>query len=199
MNLGVRCLRVLGSRTALMFPELTRLNQPAPAARDSSYPLRKGPKSPTQELTHGMASAKAQTHVTHSAEETVQLGVLLAREMKPPQLILLIGELGCGKTTLAKGLISGIGAASANDVLSPSFSLIHEYDGDPKVYHIDLYRLDRLPELETLGLDDLWDQQAIVLIEWGEKFAGQLPESRIEIQFKDLGESEREIRVRSAG
>ena len=146
-----------------------------------------------------MASAKAQTHVTHSAEETVQLGVLLAREMKPPQLILLIGELGCGKTTLAKGLISGIGAASANDVLSPSFSLIHEYDGDPKVYHIDLYRLDRLPELETLGLDDLWDQQAIVLIEWGEKFAGQLPESRIEIQFKDLGESEREIRVRSAG
>ena len=146
-----------------------------------------------------MASAKAQTHVTHSAEETVQLGVQLAREMKPPQVVMLIGELGCGKTTLAKGLISGIGAASANDVLSPSFSLIHEYDGDPKVYHIDLYRLDRLPELETLGLDDLWDQQAIVLIEWGEKFAGQLPESRIEIQFKDLGESEREIRVRSAG
>ena len=146
-----------------------------------------------------MASAKAQTYVTHSAEETVQLGVELARRMKPPQLVLLIGELGSGKTTLAKGLISGIGVASTGDVLSPSFSLIHEYEGDPKVYHIDLYRLDRLPELETLGLDDLWEQQAIILIEWGEKFAGQLPESRIEIQFKDLGESEREIRVRSAG
>ena len=146
-----------------------------------------------------MAPADAQTYITHSAEETVQLGVQLAREMKPPQVVMLVGELGSGKTTLAKGLISGIGAASANDVLSPSFSLIHEYDGDPKVYHIDLYRLDRLPEIETLGLDDLWDQQAIVLIEWGEKFAGQLPESRIEIQFKDLGESEREIRVRSAG
>ena len=163
---------------------------------DSSYPLRKGL---TQDLTHGMASAKAQTYVTHAAEETVRLGVELARRMKAPQLILLIGELGSGKTTLAKGLISGIGAASADDVLSPSFSLIHEYKGAPKVYHIDLYRLDRLPELETLGLDDLWDQQAIILIEWGEKFAGQLPESRIEIHLKDLGENDREIRVTRPG
>ena len=146
-----------------------------------------------------MVSAKAQTHVTHSAEETVQLGVELARRMKPPQLVLLIGELGSGKTTLAKGLISGIGVASTGDVLSPSFSLIHEYEGDPKVYHIDLYRLDRLPELETLGLDDLWDRPAIILIEWGEKFAGQLPESRIEIRLRDLGESEREIRVTRPG
>ena len=55
--------------------------------------------------------------------------------------------------------------------------------------------MDRLPELETLGLDDLWDQQAIILIEWGEKFAGHLPESRIEIHLKDLGENDREIRV----
>ena len=146
-----------------------------------------------------MASGKVQTYVTHSAEETVQLGVELAREVKPPQLVMLIGELGSGKTTLAKGLISGIGAASTDDVLSPSFSLIHEYEGDPKVYHIDLYRLDRLPELETLGLDELWDQQAIILIEWGEKFAGQLPESRIEIQLKDLGEDDREVTVTGAG
>ena len=146
-----------------------------------------------------MASAKAQTYITHSAEETVQLGVELARRMKPPQLVLLIGELGSGKTTMAKGLISGLGAASEDEVLSPSFSLIHEYEGCPKVYHIDLYRLDRLPELETLGLDDLWDQQAIILIEWGEKFAGQLPESRIEIQFKDLGENDREVTVTGAG
>ncbi len=145
-----------------------------------------------------MAPINAQTYLTQSAEETVQLGVELARGMKAPQLVLLIGDLGSGKTTLAKGLISGIGPASAADVLSPSFSLIHEYEGDPKVYHVDLYRLDRLPELETLGLDDLWDQQAIILIEWGEKFTGQLPESRIEIHLKDLGENDREILVTSA-
>ena len=146
-----------------------------------------------------MATINAQTYFTHSSEETVQLGVELARGMKAPQLVLLIGDLGSGKTTLAKGLINGIGVASADDVLSPSFSLIHEYEGSPKVYHIDLYRLDRLPELETLGLDDLWDQQAIILIEWGEKFAGRLPESRTEIHLKDRGEDEREILVTSAG
>ena len=146
-----------------------------------------------------MASANAQTYLSHSAEETVQLGVELARGMKAPQLVLLIGDLGSGKTTLAKGLINGIGVASTDDVLSPSFSLIHEYEGSPKVYHIDLYRLDRLPELETLGLDDLWDRQAIVLIEWGEKFVGQLPESRTEIHLKDRGEDDREILVTNLG
>ena len=142
-----------------------------------------------------MASAQVQTYRTHSAEETVQLGVELAREMKSPQLVLLIGELGCGKTTLAKGLISGLGVAPAADVLSPSFSLIHEYEGDPKVYHIDLYRLDHLPEIATLGIDDLCDQQAVILIEWGEKFAGQLPASPVEIHVKDLEGDEREIAV----
>ena len=142
-----------------------------------------------------MASAQVQTYRTHSAEETVQLGVELAREMKPPQLVLLIGELGCGKTTLAKGLISGLGVAPAADVLSPSFSLIHEYEGDPKVYHIDLYRLDHLPEIATLGIDDLCDQQAVILIEWGEKFTGQLPASPVEIHVKDLEGDEREIAV----
>lgn len=146
-------------------------------------------------LTHSMASFKVTTHITHSAEETIQLGVELAHRMEHPQVVMLIGELGSGKTTLAKGLISGAGSTSADEVLSPSFSLVHEYEGKPKIYHIDLYRLDRLAELETLGLDDLWDQQAIILIEWGEKFANNLPESQMEIHLRDLGENEREIRV----
>jgi tRNA threonylcarbamoyladenosine biosynthesis protein TsaE len=139
--------------------------------------------------------AEPQTYTTHSDEETVELGRKLARELMPPQLVLLMGDLGSGKTTLSKGLISGLGAARAEDVLSPTFSLIHEYPGHPKVYHIDLYRLDRVPELETLGLEDLWSEPAIWLIEWGEKFAEQLPARRIEIHFQDLGESERLIRV----
>lgn len=123
------------------------------------------------------------------------LGREIAGELRPPQWVLLVGDLGAGKTTLTKGLIAGLGSASADDVLSPTFSLIHEYEGPPKVYHIDLYRLDRLPELETLGLDDIWDEPAIVLIEWGEKFADQLPGNVMRIEIRDLDGDEREIRI----
>ena len=136
---------------------------------------------------------------THSGQETIDLGKQLAADLRPPQWVLLTGDLGTGKTTLAKGLIAGLGVAPMEDVLSPSFSLIHEYEGPPKVYHIDLYRLDRVPELETLGLDDLWDETAIVLIEWGEKFAEQLPHQPMEIHLRDLGQDEREIRVSRKG
>ena len=143
--------------------------------------------------------AEPQTYTTHSDEETVELGRKLARELIPPQLVLLMGDLGSGKTTLSKGLISGLGATRADDVLSPTFSLIHEYPGRPKVYHIDLYRLDRVPELETLGLDDLFDGDAIVLIEWGEKFAGELPGERLEVRIDYLDDTRREIQVGRGG
>ena len=138
-----------------------------------------------------------QKHLTRSPEETIELGRRLAREIQAPQIVLLVGDLGTGKTTLAKGLISGLGACPPEHVLSPTFSLVHEYEGDPKVYHIDLYRLDRVPEFETLGLDDLWDENAVVLIEWGEKFSGQLPRPRIEIRITDKGDDNREISVLS--
>ncbi len=133
------------------------------------------------------------TYDTHSAEETIELGQRLAAEIQPPRWILLVGDLGTGKTTLAKGLISGFGAAPVEEILSPTFSLIHEYEGPPKLYHIDLYRLDRVAELETLGLDELEDQPAIVLIEWGEKFESQLPVQPMKIRLTDLGGDHRGI------
>ena len=136
-----------------------------------------------------------ETFVTNSAEETISLGRSLAARLKAPALVLLIGDLGAGKTTLAKGLVSGLGAAPVEDVASPTFTLIHEYGRDPKVYHIDFYRLDNIPELETLGLDDLWDQNAIVLIEWGEKFDRRLPAERVEIHLEHEGEERRRVRV----
>ena len=123
------------------------------------------------------------------------VGREIAAELQPPQWILLVGDLGAGKTTFAKGLIDGLGSAPAGEVLSPTFSLIHEYEGPPKVYHIDLYRLDKKPELDTLGLDDIWDEPVIVLIEWGEKFAEQLPGDVLRIEIRDLGEDEREILI----
>src|ERR1700758_1973728 len=107
---------------------------------------------------------------THSSEETIALGRTLTTTLAPPKLVLLRGELGTGKTTLVKGIAEAFQAASAEEVTSPTFSLVHEYRGpSANLYHIDLYRVDTQRDLETLGLDDLFAQNSVVLIEWGEK------------------------------
>src|SRR6185369_6632161 len=113
-----------------------------------------------------------QEYITGSAEETIALGRQLAAELSSARLVMLRGELGAGKTTLAKGIAEGLQAASSEDVTSPTFTLIHEYRGPrANLYHIDLYRIDTPRQLETLGLDDLISHDSILLIEWGEKFA----------------------------
>ena len=123
-----------------------------------------------------------QEFTTHSAEETVALGRSLAAMLAPPRLVLLRGDLGAGKTTLVKGIAEAFHAASADDVTSPTFTLIHEYRGpEVNLYHIDLYRIDTPRELETLGLDDLIADNSILLIEWGEKFERFERERDVEI------------------
>jgi tRNA threonylcarbamoyladenosine biosynthesis protein TsaE len=131
---------------------------------------------------------------TASEEETIALGERLARELPSKQVVLLIGQLGAGKTMLAKGIVKGLGAASPDEVSSPTFTLIHEHGS---VYHVDLYRLDELRELATLGLEDLFDREAIVLIEWGERFPQILPAERTEISIRPGAGDEREIEVRT--
>lgn len=134
------------------------------------------------------------TYQTASEAETIALGERLAGELRRG-VVLLIGNLGAGKTTLAKGIVSGLGAAEADDVASPTFTLIHEYGGG-RVYHVDLYRLEEAREVETLGLEELFERDALVLIEWGERFPQFLPERRTEIRMRAVGDEEREIEVR---
>jgi len=134
---------------------------------------------------------------TASEEQTIALGERLAREFPAGAVVLLIGGLGAGKTTLAKGIITGLGAAVPEEVSSPTFTLIHEYGEGPLVYHIDLYRLDEAREVASLGLDDIFESGAIVLIEWGERFPALMPTPRIEIRLRPGEEDEREIEVRS--
>ncbi len=132
--------------------------------------------------------------ITHSAEETIAFGRSLAAEMYPPVIVLLRGDLGTGKTTLVKGIAEGFGAARAEDVTSPTFTLVHEYRGPHiTLYHIDLYRIDTQRELETLGLDDLLAPNCILLIEWGEKFPGLRRDQNLEITLERTGETERRI------
>lgn len=137
-----------------------------------------------------------QQYKTHSEDETIALGRELARELPRKCVVLLIGNLGAGKTALAKGILSGLGAAHPDEVTSPTFTLIHEY-GDGSAYHIDLYRLDTAEEVRGLGIEDLFDRNAVVLIEWGERFPELLPAPRVEIEIQADSESSRCLTVRS--
>ncbi len=124
----------------------------------------------------------ARVYRTASEEETIELGRKLATELTRPSLVLLIGNLGAGKTTLSKGIVSGLGAASEEDVSSPTYTVIHEYGNE--VYHIDLYRLDTAEQVFMLGLDEMFDRGAVMLVEWGEAYKQVLPRSRpVEIRL----------------
>ena len=136
----------------------------------------------------------ATTIETHSPEETIAYGRDLAAKLTPPLIVLLSGDLGAGKTTLVKGIAEGFQAARAEDVTSPTFTLIHEYRSPrATLYHIDLYRIDTERELETLALDDLITPTSILLIEWGEKFPRLTRDRDLEITLERVGDTERRI------
>ncbi len=107
--------------------------------------------------------------------------------------MLLIGDLGAGKTTLAKGIVHGLGAAPVEEVSSPTFTLIHEYGH--AVYHVDLYRLEVAAEVDSLGLDELFEREAVVLVEWGERFRTLMPAGCIEVRIEALEDESRRITV----
>ena len=137
-------------------------------------------------------------YITHSAEETLALGRKLAPALQKARMVILRGDLGTGKTTLVKGIAEGLGAASQDDVTSPTFTLIHEYRGpNVNLYHVDLYRVDTPRELDTLGLDELFAENGnLVLLEWGEKFPRFQKERDVEICIERRSDQERRIVVR---
>jgi tRNA threonylcarbamoyladenosine biosynthesis protein TsaE len=138
------------------------------------------------------------TFQTHSAEETTELGRRIAGDLKPGSIVLLRGDLGAGKTTMVKGIAEGFQAAKAEDVTSPTFTLIHEYRGPAvTLFHIDLYRIDTQRELDTLALDDLMTANSILLIEWGEKFARFAKERDVEVAIEHRGAEDRVITVKA--
>jgi tRNA threonylcarbamoyladenosine biosynthesis protein TsaE len=133
--------------------------------------------------------------VTYSAEETIELGRRIARLLHPPVLVLLSGDLGSGKTTLSKGIISGLGAAREEDVTSPTFTLVHVFHNSSKVYHVDLYRLEASREIDTLGLEDALSQPAVMLVEWPERFSLPTEWPKVSVQLEHLEGDARRIRV----
>jgi tRNA threonylcarbamoyladenosine biosynthesis protein TsaE len=137
--------------------------------------------------------------VTSSSEETTELGRRLASRLRAPVLVFLTGDLGAGKTTLAKGIVSGLGAAREEDVTSPTFTLVHVFHNHQTVYHVDLYRISNFHDLETLGLEDVFDRPAIVLVEWAEKFTLRSNWPVVRIHLEHAGVDQRRIRVEDTG
>jgi tRNA threonylcarbamoyladenosine biosynthesis protein TsaE len=147
-----------------------------------------------------VAEGRIHEFTTHSGADTVEVGRKLAGLLRPPQLLLLRGDLGTGKTTLVKGIAEALGAAEADEVTSPTFTLVHEYgghrEGQPvKLYHLDVYRLESERQLETLGLDELLTPDALVLVEWGDKFKSIRKKATGEIAITSEGGDARKITV----
>src|SRR5216683_4674875 len=124
--------------------------------------------------------------ITHSAEETTWWGREFAKQLRAPVLVLLTGDLGSGKTTLTKGIVAGLGAATEDEVTSPTFTLVHVYGAADagKVYHADLYRIDNFHDFETLGLEDVFAKPAVVILEWSERFPLQSPWPQFRVRLE---------------
>jgi tRNA threonylcarbamoyladenosine biosynthesis protein TsaE len=137
----------------------------------------------------------AEEIITHSSEETTNWGRELAKRLTPPVLVLLTGDLGSGKTTLTKGIVAGLGAASEDEVTSPTFTLVHVYGKTAKVYHADLYRIENFHDFETLGLEDVFAKPAVVILEWSERFPLPSPWPQVRIRLQHQGGDSRRISV----
>ena len=153
-------------------------------------------------MTEAAPAAQGKIHEfsTHSGADTIEVGRQLVALLNPPQLLLLRGELGTGKTTLVKGIAQALDAAETDEVTSPTFTLLHEYEGvrngqPVKLYHLDVYRLESERQLETLGLDDLLTPDALVVVEWGEKFKSIQKRATGEIAIESTGGDARKITV----
>jgi tRNA threonylcarbamoyladenosine biosynthesis protein TsaE len=131
--------------------------------------------------------------ITNSAKETMLIAEKLAKTLRPGDMIALSGDLGSGKTTFTKGIGKGLGVKDSKRINSPTFVLIKEYSGKIPLYHLDLYRLDALKEIENLAVEEYIYGTGVTVIEWAEKIKCLLPEKRILVKFKVKGDTKREV------
>ena len=150
-------------------------------------------------MTEELLTRRMEFH-TENAAETIRIGGELLESLTLPTLLILTGTLGAGKTTLVKGIAEALGAARPDEVTSPTFTLVHEYEGAWKgkpvsLYHLDLYRLENERQVEQLGIDELLEEDALVLVEWGEKFPSIVRRAQGEIIVTSAGGDGRNITV----
>jgi tRNA threonylcarbamoyladenosine biosynthesis protein TsaE len=136
--------------------------------------------------------------LTKSPEDTQNVGFEIGHTLRIPGVVLLRGALGTGKTTLTRGIARGLGMNDPNLVSSPSFTLVNVYQGSCPIYHVDLYRLDGVRDLYSIGLDDFLGKEGVTIIEWSERLTFGFPKA-IEIDIEDAGDDKRILHIRENG
>ena len=135
-------------------------------------------------------------YLTHSEQETAGVAATLARRLSPGTVVLLYGELGAGKTAFVRGFVEGAGIAP-DEVSSPTFTVIQQYGGDGRVYHVDLYRLGP-DEVEDLGLEELPEDGGLVCIEWADRLPWPMV-GAVTVRITDRGDETRELTIEGVG
>ena len=136
--------------------------------------------------------------IANGEDDTAHLGILLADALEPGIVVALVGNLGAGKTRLVQAIAAAMGV-EREDVNSPTFVLIQEYDGRLPIYHFDAYRLRDTDEFLELGADELMDSQGVCLIEWADRVADVLPGDRLRIEIEITGPTQRVFHIFGSG
>ena len=136
------------------------------------------------------------TFESQSPEQTKKIGRQIAKAFKSGDVVALYGDLGAGKTTLVKGIATGLGVKNEDAVSSPTFALIHEYQGRVKVYHIDWYRLEGVRNADLSFAEECFGGEGVTLVEWAGRGDTILPKNRWEIVLKMTGKDCRKIQVK---
>ncbi|MDX1763357.1 MAG: tRNA (adenosine(37)-N6)-threonylcarbamoyltransferase complex ATPase subunit type 1 TsaE [bacterium] len=135
-----------------------------------------------------------------SADQTRLMGEKIGKRLRPGDVLALTGVLGAGKTCLAQGIARGLGLRE-QEVVSPTYTLIHELSGPVRLFHIDLYRIEHEEDLEHIGFYDVFDGASVTLIEWGDRFPGALPDAYLQIDLARQGDNDdiRDVRLLPRG
>lgn len=138
--------------------------------------------------------------ISHSAEQTQRLGIRLGRLLKPGDVVCLSGDMGAGKTVFTTGIGQGWGAKHA--ITSPTYNLVHEHtrdSDDVKLYHLDCYRLTSADEADSIGLDDILDNQGVIVFEWPEQIEDALPEHHLWVELRVIDMTRRNLLFNGQG
>ena len=136
--------------------------------------------------------------VTRSTDETLELARAVGELLRPGDVVALVGELGAGKTVFARGVARALGVTDL--VVSPTFTIVREYEGRVPLVHVDVYRIDAVQELHDLGFEEVVRDDAVTLVEWGDKIEGLLPGDRLDIRLAPGGaDDERVVEIEGHG